>query len=558
MIRMTKEGTFTNCSVTTEKFVGKHRCNHIPGDEFIVTETNSKEDIVRNHRDQIIKYMRDETLNGKFYKRKIISEALSTMRGVNSRICMIEAATGVGKSAMIKSKMLDDMVDADYKLVGEGLVVIHTEEMKNEYLKKGMTEDFGFHYVTYDRLLQWKKARLLGKDYDLGFDLSKIKCISFDECHKACAEKWTLGVQEIIKDFNGKVYGFTATDTRTDNLKASDIFGEPVYYCPVEKAVEEHAYRNLPRYIVPEMDDSLKARMSKLVDEIVAQNSIPSSIKTKMLMKLAPYDKVDSTASKEKYFRDSIKQQMEENDGNTRIVVFCNDIADIAEKKKFYDKIVKEIDPHSDISAFTSESIDKNSDNALFRAFMDKHKDEQKHIKLIYTIEKFNTGFHMDELNIMVKEKTSRSEIKLKQTDGRMLGNREFRGDILDFSGQLLENKSADWEEIDAISRKSAHYGKNQVLFNNASKAHSDILEIERTLSKYNNKVLYGYNFIGPAEIAKNLGFRNNDPYIKQKRAFIKEYLKKGCTYQDLEDKRYLIDAYYGGPIPGIDFKEAI
>ncbi|MDE5630722.1 MAG: DEAD/DEAH box helicase family protein, partial [Bacilli bacterium] len=340
-------------------------------------------------------------------------------------LSFIEHATGTGKSFIIlkylyakmrKKRILfislhDEMFE---QLFGKQM---HTLGMKRE-------DFFKFDTLLYHNLTKLDPKKVV-EDYD---------CIVFDEAHHCGAKEWSKIVEgikeEVLKQKDKYMVGLTATSIRyLDNyLDVCEKFFNG--HCASRLSVAEAILRSLlpaPLYInsiisCKDKYERLKRKLEKLprtqeildiwdrLEEIGTDIEDNSSV-ADLLMK---YD----VRPGEKY------------------IVFCKNKADLRLKMQVAQDWFRNI---GEVKMFQAHSSQKKSVNSeQIKAFEEK-RDE---ISLMFAIDIFNEGFHIDDLDGILMFRKTMSPIIYLQQIGRALSfsSRKKQIKIFDFVDNISEN----------------------------------------------------------------------------------------------------------------------
>lgn len=560
MKRLDIMGRLTDCIVKDELKVGKGRCIHCPGKSFILKDGQSEHDFILENQDYINNLEREQAKNNNKIKEEVPTEIYNTVINADQNTSLIVAGTGIGKSAIIHSLMFDAMRNDNNELIKEGIIVVPNTNLIEQFNKYGMHEGNGYHIITYQKLLEWKSS---GPDYDLGFDPSKCGVISFDECHRALANEWKDSCDLIISSLpeGSKVYGFTATPERTDNKNAISMFGKPVYEISLEEALERNCYTNPPDYIVSETDYTALKKVKALKD-ILNNSKMPES--SRKIAESCLYGLDISNEKFEEEQKKIVSEQIDKvmnNGTGAKIVVFCENTKEIKESKNLYNTMLKEKYGAKNITTleYTCESGKFNSkEQQIWDGFQNENRTpEHGKIEIVYSISKFDEGFHINNLDIAIRRKPTDSEIVSKQEDGRMFGKRDKPGVIIDFSGSIHKEGSLDWYRIANHVKNSNFYEHRDILHDNSAEYYKVLKNIERNILDNSNRNIVEYNgkYYTPMEFVDEMKFTDNDKcQRKLRKTYVLECMKKGMSAKEILARRPDIEKYYGGPIEGVTF----
>lgn len=230
-----------------------------------------------------------------------------------------------------------------------------------------------------------------------------------DECHHAPASTWLRTIQH----FNCKKIGLTATYKRPDGLSVSDIFGNPIFELPFEKAQE-------------------KGFLAKDQNRLILTNSVINGVSilgrdytAKQLDKLYTSKDRNNIIVKAylKHGRAAIKKAGMKPKG----VCFCINIDHAIRMSEMFNK-------HGISSSFVCGNSRKQSVLERDR-IMDSFRTTND-IEILCVVNIFNEGIDIPEANVGLMARPTRSNIIYQQQVGRIARPDEGRKKffvVLDF-----------------------------------------------------------------------------------------------------------------------------
>lgn len=340
-------------------------------------------------------------------------------------LSFIEHATGTGKSFIIlkylyakmrKKKILfvslhDEMFD---QLFGKQM---HTLGMKK-------SDFFKFDTLIYHNLPKYDPKKIV-EDYD---------CIIFDEAHHCGAPEWSKIVEgikeEVLKRTDKKMIGLTATGIRyLDNyLDVCDKFfdGNIASRLGVAEAILK-SLLPAPLYI----------------NSIVSCKEKFNRVRSK-LEKLPKTKEISDIWDMIREIGDNIEDNSSVADmlkkygvgPGEKYIVFCKNIKDLKLKMEEAQEWFKDI---GDIKMYQAHSSQKKRVNREQISEFEKKRDE---ISLMFAVDIFNEGFHIDDLDGILMFRKTMSPIVYLQQIGRVLSfsSRKKQVKIFDFVDNISEN----------------------------------------------------------------------------------------------------------------------
>ena len=264
------------------------------------------------------------------------------------------------------------------ELPGKKLIFEPRDEIINYINKFGNTKDTDT--LTYHNLLSKKfdHSSLLNYDY-----------IFLDEMHRALAKKWGKILKEDLKDYKGKLIGFSATPERTDlRNPINEIFdGEQIE----------------PLYLV----DAIK------------QNLLPQITYVTSIYEIYKKFYKNETLKKElkKYnITNNLKNMFNEYlnfNKSLHILVFNSNIKDIQQNIKY-------------ISSWIDRPINMYEcyhtiNDTILKDNINKFINSTSGINIMFCVNMFNEGIHLENLDAVIFLRKTSSNIIYNQQLGRLI-----------------------------------------------------------------------------------------------------------------------------------------
>lgn len=258
-----------------------------------------------------------------------------------------------------------------------------------DYIKK-FGEYKNTDFMIYHNLLikDFNHESLLNYDY-----------IFLDEMHRAATKTWGKILLKDLKEYKGKLIGFSATPERTDGKN------------PIETIFNDEEIE--PLYLV----DAIK-------QEILPQITYVSSIyqidykyyKNKALVKKLSNYNIDKEV-------ENIFSEFLDYSKPLHIAVFVSKISEIEEAKKFIKLWIKPKINEYMVHTRQSNSCNFNNLNDFYSS--------NKGINILYSVNMFNEGIHIKNLDAVVFLRKTVSDIIYNQQLGRIIS--EHRDDSVVF-----------------------------------------------------------------------------------------------------------------------------
>lgn len=489
---LSKNGSLSLCTAPPEKR-GQGRCNHIEhqNDNESVNEFIKRIEFVKtyetkqnsNHEIKNTSKTNDAFLQS--HNQKAYKETVEMLNKYGK--CAIVQPTGTGKSSVI-SAVVDD-------LKNEGITVVITPRnaINNQFEGHSLgVGGKGVKYYLYQSILTMYKNNYT----NAGVNFDEVSLIVIDEMHRIEAKLWKVALESFIKKCtkaNLKILGATATPDRLDKNN------------PVKTFMDGHSSSNLT------IENALKDGILQIPKYV----SIPNTIKDEFF---ELYDKVNNSKKLDSLSKGNIVKKLfkEYNDSdagkNTMEKLVAENISDLIEKNQKLNKGVK-------ILVFSKDNIESEKDemniqkilenkfgetcNISSCRYTDKHKKDKDYLKMfsdtgapkgsiqiLYTVDMFNEGVHIDSLDSVILNRKSESPTIYYQQIGRVLSiskNGDSNALVLDCQNNFnnVEN-CIDWNEIDKLSLEK--FGTKS-FYNYSSKALESLkdinLDIKESMGEY-------------------------------------------------------------------------
>ena len=319
------------------------------------------------------------------------------MLNKEKRCCIIHP-TGTGKS-YIALKWLYENKDKKSLFVTSSLSIIDNIERSIRENGMSLEEDFpNLKIITYSKLMK-----------DSYIDADNIV---LDEFHRAGAEKWGEGVQELLsfnKDAN--VLGLSATPVRYLDGKrdmSEEIFnGNVSSYITLPYAIA-NGILPVPTYVnaiysFKEDIDRIENKINNLKNEEDKEELLKELNRARRLIEQA--DNLGEIFSK----------YMDKKDG--KYLVFCRDINHLEEMIHEVPNLLKGVNPNVEVSCIHS-GIDQDLNKYTVNKF---HYAKGNNLKLLFSVGMLNEGVHAKDVDGSIMLRPTSSPILYFQQLGRAL-----------------------------------------------------------------------------------------------------------------------------------------
>ena len=305
--------------------------------------------------------------------------------------------TGTGKS-FIAFKLAEDHPDALFVWVSPSENIYHTQleniEKASGFIPKNIT------FLTYAKLMLLTEMEI----EDL-----KPSYIILDEFHRAGAAEWGHGVQQLLAIHpSALVLGLTATNIRyLDHQR--DMAEELFDNCIADQmSLSEAIVRGIlpaPKYIVSYYSFELDIKNYK---NRMKRASAPVRQKAEECL-----EHLRRVLEKSEGLDTIFAKHMPDPHG--KYIVFCANYQHMLEMQEKAAGWFGKVDPEAHIYSVWSDSASFRADYDAFKA------DETEHLKLLFCIDMFNEGIHVEDISGVIMFRPTVSPIIYKQQIGRAL-----------------------------------------------------------------------------------------------------------------------------------------
>lgn len=330
----------------------------------------------------------------------------------NYKSCAITNCTGTGKSYII-IKIIETFISQGKTKI---LLLAPQWSIIDQFKENKFFNERFVDTDIYPHLLsQWKNNKLEYHDYDL---------IIADELHRSGAKEWQKAFKYVLENNqNAKIVGASATPRRYDQKQQKEDMVDVMFEgnragnIDLATALKEEILP-MPTYVATMY--SLEEEFESKRKSVINNKNIKDEDKKKKLLDSIEEAKINWEQSHS--FDDTLyKYLKEEVNGckTTKILVFCKNLQHIKEIRKTFDPIFKKM-----FKKFGSKSVNINeyhykNDEIYFEYFRDIQTPNTVHI--LYSVDKFNEGIHIDGLNAIILLRPTQSETIYFQQIGRVL-----------------------------------------------------------------------------------------------------------------------------------------
>ena len=325
-------------------------------------------------------------------------DKIQTLWETENKVAAVQA-TGTGKSYLILKCIYNDpkankVVLAPSNYILEQLINEAGEELPNTKT------------LTYSKLSYMSDTEI--KELNIGY-------IFLDEFHRCGAEQWGDGVQRLLNIFpDAKVLGTSATHIRfLDNARnmGEELFnGNIVNNLSLAEAIVKKILP-MPKYIsaLYTYDNEIDNLKTKVENSKNDEESKKEMLKEIELMK--------HKLEKSKGIPNILKKHLSKN-YNGKFIIFCKDKVHLDEMKETVvewfkqSKVTKQVDVYSVYSNY-------EYGNAEVEAFIENKNP--KSVKLLFSIEMFNEGIHIEDVTGVILLRPTVSPIIYYQQIGRAM-----------------------------------------------------------------------------------------------------------------------------------------
>ena len=355
---------------------------------------------------------------------------------INNRICVIQA-TGTGKS-YVTARLIQEHIDKKTLLVAPSNLILKQFEENFHYILANTD------IVTYAKLANIMKKE--SREYDI---------IILDEFHRCGADIWGTGVETLLdKNANSLVFGTSATPIRT--LDKSRDMSDEIFdrYVANEITLPDAIVRSIlpnPKYVsaLYNIDEDVESTI-----DLIMVSKKRSKEKTELVeeIKNAKIDWEKTSGIPEIF-----KRHIPIDDKPKKFIVFCQNKNHLADMELDVQKwILKAFGREWDRKAFTIISeIDKRINERTIDEF--KSANSSKTIYLMFSIDMFNEGLHLPDVDGVILLRPTQSDRIFLQQIGRCLqvGSTSAHPLIFDLVNNFMSLRSFNFRErLDNSSRK--------------------------------------------------------------------------------------------------------
>lgn len=341
-------------------------------------------------------------------------------------LAFIEHATGTGKSFIVLKHLYKNMRNKKI------LFITSHKNMLDQLLFEqmptiGLTKkDFKcFDTLLYNSITKFDPKELVQK-YD---------CIVFDEAHHCGAEQWSKhisAIKEEVLKHQKQMIGLSATKIRyLDNyMDVDEVFFDN--HVVSRLSVAEAILRGLlpaPLYVNSLLPCILYVQ--KLLHKIDKISTTPEVLDIKIQLEKI-YEEIKELSS----INSTLKKYDVKN--GEKYIVFCKNHKDLIRRKKEAEAWLKDI---GDVETYEAHSF--QSDNTNKENIASFTKDSPNKVKLMFSINIFNEGLHIKNVNGIFMFRKTASPIVYLQQIGRALALSLLHNQIkiFDFVDNISENQ---------------------------------------------------------------------------------------------------------------------
>ena len=325
-------------------------------------------------------------------------DKIQTLWETENKVAAVQA-TGTGKSYLI--------LKCIYNTPDVNKVVL----APSNYILEQLVNEAG-EILPNTKLLTYSKLSFMS---DMEIKELTIGYIFLDEFHRCGAEQWGDGVQRLLNAFpDAKVLGTSATHIRfLDNARnmGEELFnGNIVNNLSLAEAIVKKILP-MPKYIsaLYTFDDEIINLKTKVENSKNDEESKKEMLKEIEIMK--------HKLNKSKGIPNILKKHLSKN-YNGKFIIFCKDKVHLDEMKETVvdwfkqSKVTKEVDVYSVYSNY-------EYGNAEVEDFIENKNP--KSVKLLFSIEMFNEGIHIEDVTGVILLRPTVSPIIYYQQIGRAM-----------------------------------------------------------------------------------------------------------------------------------------
>ena len=454
---------------------------------------------------------------------------------INNRICVIQA-TGTGKS-YVTARLIQEHIDRKALLVAPSNLILKQFEENFHYILANTK------LITYATLANVMKKE--SKEYGL---------IILDEFHRCGAEVWGAGVKTLLaQNPKALVFGTSATPIRTLDQgrdMSDEIFDS---YVANQITLPDAIVRSIlpePKYVsaLYNIDEDVESTIA-----LIMGSKKRAKEKTELVeeIKNAKIDWEKTSGIPEIF-----KKHIPIDEKPKKFIVFCQNKDHLADMELDVQKwLLKAFGRGWNRSPFTITSeIDKRINERTIDEF--KSANSSKTIYLMFSIDMFNEGLHLPDVDGVILLRPTQSDRIFLQQIGRCLqvGSASAQPLIFDLVNNFMSLRSFNFRE--SLDNSSREYNKRrEQLGLDPRTVDVEIIDeakdIVELFEKTKNKIL-----------PWNIQFHYLEEFINQNSRFptqIEEYPKGNslggwCSHQRALYKENKLDKYYIDKLESIDF----
>lgn len=311
-------------------------------------------------------------------------------------------ATGTGKSYLISSQLNDLNKNKKALFVAPTHILIQKQSEKVSWLKN-------VEYKTYNQVMEEGQSGRLKDLYSL---------IILDELHRAGANEWQVGIQQLIElNKSAIISGYSATPIRyLDNCRnmSKELFGNNVVYGPDLMTSIATGILRKPKYItaVYQTEDSL-SKQFKFNSDII-KGALANWCGHKAI--------------------ETVLKDLNLSNGN-KFIVFCDNEKKLSEIKIQLEYAIKKIAVKNDkeISVEIDQVTYKNSKRKNLE-IIERFEQDSDSLKLLFSVNMLNEGIHVEKINgVFLFRKTSSPNIYFQQIGRALSSAAAINPIIIDF-----------------------------------------------------------------------------------------------------------------------------
>lgn len=353
----------------------------------------------------------------------------------NDKACAVQP-TGTGKMYLMEALAI--------KYINEGkkvLIVAPSIEILNQMrnMSSYIYSSSLIHYSTYAGL-----HNIIHEDFSL---------ILLDEFHRLEADSWRSKVDVLIdSNFESKVVGFSATPIREDGKDVREFFDNNIAR---NMDLMEAIYLGLlkaPTFITSLY--SIKEDVFKIKDKVEKSDlsEEDKGVKLSELKKIETDWEQTSGIVKiiQKYISENIKKGIVFYKNKEHMDKFSPTV-----HKWFVDSRIHKI---SNIHAF---EVNSDYSNKINRETIDDFKSRSKGLNLLHCVDMLNEGLHVEDLELAVFLRDTKSKIIFYQQLGRVLSaSSDHSSIVLDLVGNIDNIGSNSFQDALNEARERVEYNR--------------------------------------------------------------------------------------------------